>query len=1607
MDIKSTINSLYIANTNYTDPDQAVNQAESLKSLSNDLYTDSKRFIYELLQNADDSAKNNEKVNVLIKFVDNQLVLAHTGKEFSSRDVKGLCSVNNGTKKSDTTKTGFKGIGFKSVFGQSNKVIIYSNNEYFKFDATHNFGWKDTWEGSQEEWQKENDRDFFYPWQIIPIYLDEKDKKIDINSKIESYLSTSIWKVATIIEILKKDQIYKAIKELLENVNMFLFLKNIYSIKFKIEEDTTTINIERLDNELVLKKNDNIEAKWLIKTIVLKVPDLLKDELKSDPNVPKKLKDTENIELTLAIKKGDHSLEKLSQNENLLYAYLPTDEKRYSLPILVNSTFLTSSNRESLHNDSKWNQWLFKSISVELFKWVAILVKEKYQEQAYRLIPKKLDIKNDNLSKAYNEGIDEAIKSIAFILSKENELLKVEESIIDETSFSEKIFIGKEAVKGFIKKGIGEDNKIVESPFVKSNSNLNKLKIARFSFDNVPAFLASEDFLVEHTIEKNIKLIEYFKNESNISDSFITNDKLKKWAFLFDHKGKLTYPNNIYFPTPDDTTWNNPESDMSFLHEEIQTSLIDKQPTREWLEKLGVIEKTDISFLLKTIIPNASTYVTNDNAIETIQTIYNLYKKENISSHLSELNRLNLLTTDGNLLSASECYFSKKYNPKLEIDTILGNDIFLSEDYLQLDNDKDEIRRFFKFLGVKDEISLLTYHGKYTENNLIIQGLNSDYFNKYSNNRYAMRMHSYYNSITLSYLENTNDFSFSKVFWDHVITYVDVNKLQTLIMAGWGHYGSKEYVENYLQWYIKNNCCIATTKDICEKSTNIFINDDEIKLIAGKYLPVFDGIELNQNWKSFFQFKDCLELEDYLELLTNISNDKNDNNKIKKDNKKRVQLIFKHLLEKSSNWGENEIEKLKSWSKESSLIDDEDNFVLCSELKYYIDGHNSIFQNMHKFIILNEENKSHRNIEELLNYFGIEILRQSNFNIEFEGEKSESDLKYKLESIFPFLIKWIEKIDNDFDIEILEEQLNGLQIEEVSKLSLCYDSRVLKLVKTHLEEDKLLVTTNWGSGSSMLELPKVLCSYFNIKGYEDKLRFLLNTDDEIEIIDYFENEEIELPSEPNLIVNDSPLKEEALVALSMTDKEFDELKKISDSFYHTSESSIDKLEYIQDLLSRSKERILRHLSRLDEYNCDNVDNSALTVLSGIKKNGKDIYIIPRPSDNGKVIVYYPSEIDTLEYADSELWYENGISVPKKLTLGKILRDTKINKIPITKNKKEEIIDILINPKNEEFACEPILPSSLKIAQILASLANTNGGYLIIGYSEESGIIGINSEFNTTEMTQNSISYSDHFLDSEFEEIIVNGKILVTIYTKKSDTDILIEDKKYIRSGSMIKEVKENSNKPLIITEGKTDWKHLKKALSRLQKKGFYTGLDIQFEEYEDINMGDAELDRMVDTYSKTAQSKKHIFMFDRDNNIFVNKYAKERYNNHNNNVYSFCIPKINEYLDRICIEFYYDENDLTSEDINGRRIFIGKEFYPNGFSKCGTFVTEKRKANELDILDRDKKVYLRDDIEWSNNIALSKNDFTNNVINDIEGFNNFEIENFKLIFDVIQDIVNT
>jgi hypothetical protein len=229
---------------------------------------------------------------------------------------------------------------------------------------------------------------------------------------------------------------------------------------------------------------------------------------------------------------------------------------------------------------------------------------------------------------------------------------------------------------------------------------------------------------------------------------------------------------------------------------------------------------------------------------------------------------------------------------------------------------------------------------------------------------------------------------------------------------------------------------------------------------------------------------------------------------------------------------------------------------------------------------------------------------------------------------------------------------------------------------------------------------------------------------------------------------------------------------------------------------------------------------------------------------------------------------------------------------------------------------------------------------------------------------------------------------------------------YKKERDLLKVEIAKSIKPIIITEGKTDWKHLKKALERFKKEGFYNDLDIEFLEYEEnIKMGDSSLDSMVEALKKTHQNKKTIFIFDRDNEIYIKKYANEEFNNHSNNVYSFCIPKIDETLDKISLEFYYKDKDLKTVDENNRRLFIGNEFYTTTNSKCGIYQTEKKdKCDKLVIID--EKVYKNNDLEHKYSLALTKNSFAENILKDVDGFNNFDIEYFKKIFEVLEKIID-
>jgi hypothetical protein len=99
------------------------------------------------------------------------------------------------------------------------------------------------------------------------------------------------------------------------------------------------------------------------------------------------------------------------------------------------------------------------------------------------------------------------------------------------------------------------------------------------------------------------------------------------------------------------------------------------------------------------------------------------------------------------------------------------------------------------------------------------------------------------------------------------------------------------------------------------------------------------------------------------------------------------------------------------------------------------------------------------------------------------------------------------------------------------------------------------------------------------------------------------------------------------------------------------------------LIEKAKKRVIDHLSTLEEYDLTDLDETAVTVLAGIKKDGRDLSIVVRPAYDGTVIIYYQSERDVLDFVDHELWVDTG-KVVRRITFGHILKKTGIRRFPI-------------------------------------------------------------------------------------------------------------------------------------------------------------------------------------------------------------------------------------------------------------------------------------------------------------------------------------------------------
>ena len=398
----------------------AKNTSNALHAIMGDLYTESERFIFELLQNADDQPQEGSLVNVTLKTLNEDLLFLHSGKPFSVADVESISSIGDSTKKNDSEKTGYKGIGFKSVFSEAETVYINSGNFSFAFDK------------KSPVYSNEEDMDTV-PWQIKPIW--EERYRLPKEVQEESLFFSAPVGIALNVDhqnIIKYDKI---ITTLLSKPRFALFLRNIGHIRFESTKgDVIEIQKSIKGNTVRLSSNE-ITEDWSIKDYTIRIPEETQEALQNEKLVPKKLKEATKITFAAKIIEG----KVVPVQDAVLFTYLPTKVNDFGFKFLVNADFLTTASRESIHFKNTWNRFLFGQIGALLVDWVKSLAD---YDGALCLLPKEKYDGDNLLTLDFYNSFQKSASELDFIKGQNGNLITQDRIMIDKSGLSK--IIGKD-----------------------------------------------------------------------------------------------------------------------------------------------------------------------------------------------------------------------------------------------------------------------------------------------------------------------------------------------------------------------------------------------------------------------------------------------------------------------------------------------------------------------------------------------------------------------------------------------------------------------------------------------------------------------------------------------------------------------------------------------------------------------------------------------------------------------------------------------------------------------------------------------------------------------------------------------------------------------------------------------------------------------------------------------------------------------------------------------------------------------------------------------------------------------------------------------------------
>lgn len=1212
--------------TTFPAPEEAIDKANACNLLSRDIYTDSTRFVYELLQNADDASCKQGSLIFQIDFADDYLIVSHNGKPFDEDDVESICSIGDGSKTTDSEQTGFKGIGFKSVFAYSDMVIIKSGDFCFKFDKEEsNNIWYDNW-GNKSQWQKvrtlkKKSSKVSMPWQIIPI-----------NTVVPNGVSSDIlnsYTVCTIIRSKKLSELRESIDSLFKSAHLILFLRSKH-VKVVINGQTLLCIEKNTDNDITtISRNGEVISQWLTHTTSpFDVPSSIHEQMEEDKDhYPEKLREATKASISFAIRIEDGKIVKLDEGANNIYSFLPTTVSLYDFPFIVNSNFITDAGRQNLHQDYIWNQWLFEEMPKLFLSWIAQIAKKNQYGLDYLKIIAKKSGAYDELGRAYNQGMEAALSTIA-ILPNKGTMLTVGEAVFDRIELSQHIN-GDSIVLFINKQGKAYNNNcLLNTQYSAYYSQLKLLGVYIWDIDALQDFLQDDSFQNNHKISDNYELIlflhERYQN-LNKEDKEEWKNILSTTNFIFADNDTLSSPQKLYFPTITDGEFS---SDILYVNNSIYKQL--NSQVIKWLEDLGVDEITDISYIEKTIL--SDDYINEHNAIQSLSYIFNIFCKGQLQDDILErLGAIGIITQKGSLKTAKSCYLSDYYNPDVKIETLIDDDFFVSATYCNNNDLKLQWKLFFIRIGVSEKIELRRKN--YSPNEIrnsyewakTFWDKNNTQPNTYNGSVWHNSI-SRYNIFIYSLFEHVKNFSFSRLFWNFVLQN-EFNRegKNDKGYSSFGYQDKTDLNDNFFEWCIENIAIVPTVQGKCELAKNVFVNN--LPVNTHKYLPVMDvSCILSPEWIKILGLKTILTVSDYLNILEDIS--KEENTDIKKENKETIQDIYNILASQVFTLHTSQVDQITQWGKEHRIYAKDGNFYLPEELSVVlVEG----FSN-NNFAFTGKEKPSSDMIQ-LMRVFGVKVIEEVTPN--YKGNQYENnEIKNRLKLVAPLLASFK---DDDYKKAFSKtlSTIDSLHFYSVEQIELTYGDENDVIKKTVYADGTCIhYIGEWKKLRVLNSLAEPLAKLLHIKASYAKMLEVLLTSDINECIEYLEEYGIticdEAKKELELSSHDIiPYNGDAIVGVGLNGSEVATVQQIAES-NEAKQLVLQKLEY-------------------EGFDVSKAD-SEYSVIHGVVRNDVNYPLVVKSCKNQEHRVWInPDEWQQLFKPNSMLWlhFGGGVVAPIK------------------------------------------------------------------------------------------------------------------------------------------------------------------------------------------------------------------------------------------------------------------------------------------------------------------------------------------------------------------------